>query len=651
MPINIPSAEGPVNIGATLVVLVPKADGNQLSLTFYPDKNNDELRDANLPMRFYYIPKELGLASKIVDGQKQYAFHLQKFAGILTPDGNVGVPEDIELAGGYLVFSTSMEIDPALTEQIKAKLQTELEANYSSYRLMRWNHSLPKVMIAPVKITKAMTTIHKIEMGNFPTTTFGPPLGAFVVQGEGPANDESTGTDAYSVMLGQMPVQLVEAAAKSGTSNITVVKTIQYKMWAPVFKLVITANWSAIFEHLSFAFKARVWFASADVAAEFNNMERGGAIKVSLSIDPEYVNVDQEKLLDAQKSAIVDKFLEHAQKYIIEPADPKVEAAKAEEKGFWFWNVGAAFKFRKDRKTLTESYTEEKYYYAINNSNISSTLTGLAQEIKADPAREKLYFSEVFLDEGFKKIHVIASANVNWGITEKDGDPIDRIDVQIGYPDSKGSIVWKPTGKFKDGIAGDMSKSASPAFWDRTCQNRLYIFDFLRQNNLSADKQNTIFIKKNVRYKARPNVLVKTISSDTFSNERVVEVRGEPAGLFNVKISPNIPALPNRVRLTLTCRAAGVPDTLFEFNHKNAGDEANMPEFEWNIYYATLADIKPWQYKIDAVVVGPSILSKPLKWSTGFVDGVGKEISVDFPNATPEITAKLEDYWNAAMLV
>ncbi len=642
-----PEPGGAINIGAELRVLVQDKDGVDFSMVFYPDVNNDLMRQTGMPMHFYYVPERLYLAKDFINGQKQFKFHLQEFAGILTKDGNIGTPQDLEVAGGFLTFSTTMANDESVMAKIKASLQADLEARFANSQLLGWNSALPPIVIGPVQVTQATTVVHDLmNMANLPAA-YGPPMGAFVVQGEGEANLSPTGTNAYSVMLGSIPVQMVKAAALSGESNIVVENYVKFKIHTQPFTLRITGNWESVYEHLSVAFSGRYFFASADVAAEWNNMRKSGVIHVEMTIDGEFITAEKEKQLEEYKEAIVKMFMEQASKAILEPAAPEVEPAKAQDKGWWFWNASGAVKFRKDRSTLNLEYNEKRQLTVLRSTKISSNLQGLASEIKQDPEREKLYFSLVALDEGFRKVHVVGSCNANWGENGSDGDPIHRIDLQVGYPDSQGNIVWKSSGKYKENNADtEISENAEPAFWDKGTQDRLYIFDFMRQRNLPADQQNKVYVKKHIRFKEMPNVMVNTVTIEEVTEERILEARGESAGKFGVKISLDDAPLPPKMKVVVTCKVSGMPDEMFEFNEKNTEDGA--PTYNWEIYYAKPEDIREWKYRVDVTLAGPNVLAKKLKWSSGLLDGPARgrnvPLSVSMPDVPEALLPKVMEY-------
>ena len=642
---------GAIYVGGDLVVKTKNKDGIEYSMIFYPDKNNNDLRESGLPMHFYYIPDRVFLAKDTINGQRQYKFHLQKFAGVLTEDGNVATPQDLEIAGGYLVFSTTLAVDEATMAAIRDQLQAKLETTYKGSRgLLDWNRQLPLINISPVQITKAVTSIDKIDLGKMPEGGFGPPMGSFVVQGEGTGNISPTGTDAYSVMLGSLPVQLVEAASKSGESNLVVRKDLKFKIWTPTVHLKIKGNWESVFQHLSVAFKGRYWFASADVQAEFNNMQKSGVIEVDLSFDSEYLTADKQQQLEQNKQAIVDKFMEMAAKAIFEPAPPVVEPAKAEDKGNWLWNASGAFKFRKDRTTLSLAYDEKVQICIEKTTAVSANLRGLYDEIKADKSREKLYFSTIQLDEGFQKIHVISTAIANWGDATTVGDPIERIELEVGYPDSTGVIRWKSTGKYKDSATTPISERPAPAFWDINSQSRIYIFDFLKIKTLPKEQQNKIHVRKKIRYKERPNVLVNEVITQEIVEEKSVNVRGESAGRFNVNIAPDQTDLPRKMKMYVTCHVDGFPDKVYEFNAANTSGD-NPANFDWTIFYKSPADIKPWKYKVDVSLAGPRILDKTLKWTSNWISNTDKggdlRLGVSIPDVPEAMLPEVERYLGA----
>jgi hypothetical protein len=212
--------------------------------------------------------------------------------------------------------------------------------------------------------------------------------------------------------------------------------------------------------------------------------------------------------------------------------------------------------------------------------------------------------------------------------------------LQVGYPDSKGNLVWKASGKYKENNADtEISEKAAPAFWDKNTQDRLYIFDFMKQKGLPAEKQNKVYVRKNVRFKERPNVLVNTTTIEEVTEDRIVEARGESAGKFGVQVTLDYAPLPPKMKVVVTCKADGMPDEVFEFNEKNT--QEGSPVYNWEIFYAKPADIRSWKYRVDVTLAGPSILSKKLKWAQDWQSGTGLGRNVLLGVSIPEIPEDL----------
>ena len=125
-------------------------------------------------------------------------------------------------------------------------------------------------------------------------------------------------------------------------------------------------------------------------------------------------------------------------------------------------------KVQHDESQLTLDFEEEIDETYIKDNVISAHLMGFYEVLRNDKEAEKKYFDTVHLDEGFRKVHVIASARAYWpDASGNGGDPIEQLILQVGYPDSSGAIVYKNSGLYMDNIGAAKSATLAPAIWTK----------------------------------------------------------------------------------------------------------------------------------------------------------------------------------------
>ena len=75
--------------------------------------------------------------------------------------------------------------------------------------------------------------------------------------------------------------------------------------------------------------KAQYLWAKADIQVAFNSAVKAGVITKSVTIDTEVLTPEREKMYEAQVDKVCDKFLDAAQKSILDIQPAKIENAKA----------------------------------------------------------------------------------------------------------------------------------------------------------------------------------------------------------------------------------------------------------------------------------------------------------------------------------
>jgi hypothetical protein len=584
-----------------LLIVQNDEEGNAYQLNIFPDLFNDELRKAGKPLAFYYLPDSPRMA-RYENGDCM--FHFTKFAGVLTADDNIAVasPGQVEVAGGVLAFTSTLKIPDSVIQNAMDELKHEIKNNprYNTDKRFMMGDADVQIDLGVVPIVDNVVDISNLSMENLKDPNSQRPDNPWKweMQGEGKGTINPVGNNAYTAMVGQYPAQLVEAGFHGASSPIFVRNALKHKFYTGAFKASIHGDWSAIFNHFSTDIKGSYFWVKGDVQAAFNSAVKDGTIKKTITIDNEVLTPEQEKNYEAQVDKTFDKFLDIAQKTILDPAPPKIENAKAADPG----PVGVSFalKFEHDESHLTLDFEEEINETYIKDNVISAHMMGFYEKLQGNKDEEKKYFDVVHLEEGFRKIHVIATARAYWpDANGNGGDPIDQLVLEVGYPDSTGAIVYKNSGLYMDNIGAAKSTSLTPAIWTKENPHRILIFDFERQTNLPPEKQNIIYIKRQVRFQERTSVEVpdRTLTFDEEqTTDHSIEVKADALGKLSVGPVELDTKLDDRVKAMVTFRKDNRNPETFRFT----ADTLNQPQF-FEAWTKDPADAVNWSYQVTMV--------------------------------------------------
>jgi hypothetical protein len=581
-----------------LLIVQNDEEGNAYQLNIFPDLFNDELRKAGKPLAFYYLPDSPRMA-RYENGDCM--FHFTKFAGVLTADDNIAVasPGQVEVAGGVLAFTSTLKIPDSVIQNAMDELKHEIKNNprYNTDKRFMMGDADVQIDLGVVPIVDNAVDISNLSMENLKDPNSQRPDNPWKweMQGEGKGTINPVGNNAYTAMVGQYPAQLIEAGFHGASSPVFVRNALKHKFYTGAFKASIHGDWSAIFNHFSTDIKASYFWVKGDVQAAFNSAVKDGTIKKTITIDNEVLTPEQEKNYEAQVDKTFDKFLDIAQKTILDPAPPKIENAKAADPG----PVGVSFalKFEHDESHLTLDFEEEINETYIKDNVISAHMMGFYEKLQGNKDEEKKYFDVVHLEEGFRKIHVIATARAYWpDASGNGGDPIDQLVLEVGYPDSTGAIVYKNSGLYMDNLGAAKSTDLKPAIWTKENPHRILIFDFERQTNLPPEKQNVIYIKRQVRFQEKPSVEVpdRTIRFDEEqTTEHSIEVKADALGKLSVGPVELDTKLDERVKVMVTFRKANRnPETM-----RFTADNIKEPQF-FEAWTKDPADAVNWSYQV-----------------------------------------------------
>lgn len=595
------SALGPYYGPNRMLIVQKDKDGTTYQLNIFPDLFNEELRKAGKPLQFYYLPDEPRMAK---NDAGDYMFHFTKFAGVLTADDNIAAatPGQTEVAGGVLAFTSTMKIpDDVIRNAIdQLKRNSTSDPKFSTDRLFKLDSS-QEVGLGVVPIVDNVVSISNLSPENLSDPNSQKPDDPWLwkMQGEGKGTINPVGNNAYTAMVGQYPAQLIEAGFHGASSPVFVHNALKHKFYTGAFTASIHGNWKAIYDHFSADLKASYMFVKADLQAAFNNAVKDGVIKKKITIDNEVLTPDQEKNYEAQVDKTFDKFLEIAQKTIFDPQPPKIDNAKAADTGAA--GVSFALKYEHDETHLTLDFEEEIDETYIKDNVISAHLMGFYDTLKDDPAAEEKYFDTVHLAEGYRKVHVIASARAFWpDANGNGGDPIEQLVLQVGYPDSTGAVVYKNSALYMDNVGAAKSTATAPAIWTKDNKSRIFLFDFERQANLPKDRQEVIYVKREVRYQERACVEVpgRTLTfPEAQTTDHSIEVAADALGMLRVGPVQLDTRLDDRTKAMVTFRKANRnPETM-----RFSSDNLAQPQF-FEAWTANPADALNWSYQVSMII-------------------------------------------------
>lgn len=651
--------EGPVWVGQVVSVDVQDDDGAAYTVVWLPDRNNDLLREAGKPMHFYYLPEKPRLDR---DEDGHYKFHLQKFSGVMDPTKNIGEEGYDELTGGCLTFTSTLGLpEPVLKRAFEQLKQEMSERGQSDAFFGQADGDPAPINGGPIALRANKTVLHELRFdgggepagngesaGSSESAGDGDPEAwSFEVQGAGEGALNLQASNAFTVMLGNRPVQMLLGSAESGDSQVTLENHIRYAVWTMVTKVEITAEWENVYDHFSMNIKGKSFLADVDYKKITDEMVNDGVVTVKVSFGAGMVDPKEQERYEEAADAVADAFRKTMEEHLLKASQtPKEEAAKAETSDTdWFWYRGGGFAM-KDRKDITKgsrSYKREISKQIERSDVLSSQMEGLFDELKNDEDAKDRYFSEVFFEEGFKKIHVVATSNAHWpsGNGEASGDPIRRLNLQVGYPDSRGNLVWKSAARFKDDNSSTaFSEQADMVSWTPDTRDRIYAFDFTRHDDLGEDAD-TIHLKKEVSLIEGPHVATNEIETSEVTDEHVVEVRSETAGKLDVgPIGLDMPIGSDQIKVLVTVKTDQFGEEVFEFNSENAAEPKH-----YSVWYARPEDVEPYEYWTEVIIEGKRFGQRALRWESDWTEReVGGPLEVEVPAIPSDLEAKVDAY-------
>ncbi len=642
----------------TVEILLENEDGVDYTLLFSPDPNNNDLRAANKAMQFYYYPKAPRLAKEPVKDGK-YKFSMQVFKGVVDSSGVLGAQGFEEEAGAFTTLTSTIDVPELVLKKAIDKLKEKLNAEYKNQRqsklfglfsyLKGVDKDFNETNVRPIQLTENKISMHIIgEKDKLPFDGQNP--WSFNVQGEGNGTTFGLGENAFSVLMGRNSASLVKASLENGNNNLVVANAIKYKGFLPNTVIKTTIDVKRVHTYFSAKVNANIGgFVDLKWEHEYEKIRTEGGIVSEIFTDEQFSNEEKKKF----EMELLTKQREFAfqllQKEIFDKPEKQFTPADNPSASLGLFSiftggisVGVSLKSGKQIREV--KFTDEIKFTSVNvmDSTLSASLTPLTTK-SGDAAKEDLkkYITEVRLDEDFSKVQVVASLNGGIARVDKDGiitsdSAVGQVALEVGYPDSKGKMVWKGSGRkmaiggvpfIKTTTSGGKTIDAVfPANWnDPSMVDDKFVFDFVKNATPSKVK-----VRTNVMYEKDKRVKLA---------DKVVEYDFDGTNVFiplpitkMVDYTLSTEELFECDTVEVTLKVDKMSTQKFKFTADNFEDM-----IPYKVWYETDYSIKPTQYKVKYTCKGKiGTKSKKVSISTDYItiDYLAGDVLFEIPSGT-----------------
>jgi hypothetical protein len=578
----------------------------------------------------------------------------------LNAEDNIDVQgAETETAGGLLAFTSTLKIPDDVIAAAIQELKTRCmnDAKFSNDSRWQIKDGMPDPELGVVPIVSNLCAVSNMISGAAKPATGDDPWMCIVEgtnvdtsvkddKGNVIANGSTNpaGENAFTFMLGQYPAAMLEQAFKGNSSPIFVSHRLQHMFYMDAFTARIDADFDMCYTYVSAELKAQYVWAQADVQASFSDLQKRGALNYDITINNMILTPDQQKTYQAQTDKVYDKIQEWFLKTMLDQSPAKADPAKAaDNKGCV--GVSLALKVQHDQVHQSLTFHEEISETYLQYNLISSDMCGLANKMGKDDAGMKNYFQIVHLDEAFRKIHFIASANAFWPSApgKDDGDPINQIALTAAYPDHTGALVPRsPAYVMANMSAAKAANSLGNAIWNASNKDSIFIFDFSRLDTDAPAKldKSLITLASTITYDADPRVeITEPVVTKFQTTDKSTVVTANPVG--TLRVSPIIldTDLPPQVEVSVSFMKANRQPEVKLFNSDNAK--------VLQTYLAFTSEARSnilWSYQAEVTVKGT--FPKPsIHWQGPVIDMVGSgPLVVHVPDVPADKVALVNQY-------
>ncbi|MGB3296571.1 MAG: hypothetical protein WBB01_26595, partial [Phormidesmis sp.] len=151
---------GPVYTNRFEEFVVNDENGEEYTILYLADLNNDKLQAEGKPPAYYWVPGTVRMARKGDTGD--YKFRHVHFVGVFNEDLHAGVEGNSEVTGGLLAFTTTSRYPTSVLKQAEAQLLDKFRGDSDKY----WGWRTPAApQFAMVPITSNTTLITSLTPG------------------------------------------------------------------------------------------------------------------------------------------------------------------------------------------------------------------------------------------------------------------------------------------------------------------------------------------------------------------------------------------------------------------------------------------------------------------------------------------------------
>ncbi|WP_289659555.1 hypothetical protein [Flavobacterium panacagri] len=660
-----PTPLGYPHAGAgTVEILLEKEDGADYAVLFSPDPNNILLRDAGLPMQFYYYPKAPRLA-KHPDGR--FKFSMQLFKGSNDSGVILGAEGIEEEAGAYTSLTSTIDLPEALLKKAIDKLKARLNSDYKNHRkstlfglfsfIIGVDKDFNSTNVRPIQLTENNIAMHIVGEKS-PNNPFG---GAnpwtFNIQGEGAGTTFGLGDNALSILMGRNSAKLVKDSLVDGGNNLVVENNIKYKAYMPTTVIKTTIDVKKV--HTYFSSKTNVSWSFVDLnwENEYEKILTEGGINSEVITDEQFSSDERKKFEETLLQKQREFAFEMVKKEIFDVPEKEFTPVETPQKPNNFFRLfmglgSVGMNLKSGTQIRAVKFTDEVKYSAIQvlDSKISGNLTPLTSKSGAEAEAElKKYIVESRLDEDFTKVQVVASLNGGLIKLDKENEilndsPVSQVSLEVGYPDSKGRMVWKGQGRMiaPEGTpyVKNTSKSGKevdaifPAVWnDKSKEKNAFVFDFVKNSTPSKIK-----VRQEVMYEKDKRIKLKdTVREFDFEATKLF-IPLPVVNMINYTLSTE--ELFECDTLEVTLKVDKMSAKKFKFTSDNFEDA--IPYRAW---YELDYTIKPTEYKVKYTCSGKiGKKSKKVSISTDYIkiDYQEGDVLFEIPTGTSAQNADIE---------
>ena len=652
-------------------------------ISYWPDAHNDLLQRAGQAPVYYWLPQQVRLAKQ---DNGDYKFSMIHFVGIRSSDTTVGeTSTDNEVAGGLLTFSTVAAPAADVLQQAHNDLISWARGNGNPY----WNYfgnQPPNFTFVPiVSNTCALSNTLPGADGTVPAAApgkalngSGPPaitaMRSFLpaeappptvpvtyrgsnidpmfvkMDGQGPGTIDPNADKAFSALLGSIPAAVVYNGFHLGTGPLFVTENMMIRVVSPLMTIDITGDWSRVQDHFSAAAHAGGLWWSADIQAQYDSLRESGDIQVHTFVDQSLPGADKlQDYMDKRSNMVFQKFMDLAKQAIFDPAPFNEQPAQASG-GFLGFGGGGALKLRTQRTSLSLDYHETREIAYLQPFQITGTLDGIGDAIRADPSKEKVYFTNVDLTDWDRKVTRIVKPVVNWPDAAQQwvGEPVAFLSAQVGYPNAQGALQWDghvfnpvdgPGAQWNTAVAMKQQSDVTnaPAGWT---PDKMFVKRQIHFTEPPSPLENPL-----VRIQVEQNIVdLDAQDIGTAENDITLEIRVEEAGTLSVGpiiLGAQLTDNTQYVEVTLQAEGntdAGPPRDPVKFAFEFA--DQTGPRY-WMVYTGQKTFVPKFKYQVHVVVKG-TLFSHGQEWTGPWVENGGSgPLMISVPTPTdPDVTAK-----------